>query len=64
MTQILDLFVQIYRVLVSVGLAPLDIALVVVCAALYSKAEALDKRLHDCLEATDREAQNRIDSMK
>jgi len=44
-----DDLIKLIQFLVSIGLGPIDIVLVVVAIALYAKSEKLDAQLHDCL---------------
>ena len=60
----IDMLIRLLQFFVSIGFGPIDIVLVVVCFALYGKAEALDRQLHNCLNGTDREAIDRISRMK
>lgn len=44
-----DALIKLIQFLVSIGLGPIDIVLVVVAVVLYTKAESLDQQLHECL---------------
>jgi hypothetical protein len=53
MQDIVDLILKVWTTLSQAGLSPLDIALAIVCAALYVKTNKLDDELHKCLEHDD-----------
>lgn len=59
MQAIVDAFLTVWRALVAAGFSPVDIVLIFVVGALYNKAEALDKKLHECLDESVSQKQKR-----
>lgn len=58
----MDALTGLIKELVSLGLSPLDIALVVFCILLYRKTEQLDRLYHDCLSRVNMQGEIKTDS--